>query len=92
MITLFILEQLEDYKKPIVYAIPLEKQIEVEKIAYEVAVKWEKLYYRKSSVVDPSELFENLLDENEIQYEYIGRIKYGQQVDWIDEKISRVLI
>ena len=95
MITLFVLDQLEDYKKPIVYVIPLEKQIEVEKIARKVAAKWENLYHRKSSVTNPVELFEDSLNENEIEYECMGRINFGaeyRQINWIDDKIPRALV
>lgn len=89
MITLFVLESVNDDFYPSVYAIPLEKQLEVENIAKRISKN--PLYSRR-----PYKAFEDELRENEIEYEWIGWIairSYDErQVDWIDDKIPRELV
>lgn len=85
MITLFVLESVNDDFDPVVYAIPLEKQLDVENIAKGIV-----------NVDDPESVFEDKLTNNDIEYEWIGIIttkSYDKrQVDWIDDKIPRVIV
>lgn len=85
MITLFVLESVNDDFYPVVYAIPLEKQLEVENIAKGIG-----------NVDDPESVFEDELTDNDIEYEWIGFINTKsyeeRQVDWIDDKIPRELV
>lgn len=89
MITLFVLESVNNMYDPCVYAIPLDKQVEVEKIA-------EMVVCNPNYVRRPLRTFEQALDANGIEYEWIGWITnqlYEERMeDWIDEKIPRALI
>lgn len=82
MITLFILEYISGSDAPVVYAIPSDKLIMVENIAKEIMTEEE---------------FESKLDEQNIEYEWIGPIYYGfaenngRRIE-IDDRISRVII
>lgn len=64
--------------KPIVYVIPLNKQLEVEKLAKSLKVNeyWPQ--------------FEDLLTDNHIKYEWMGSIysARGRQENWIDDKMQ----
>ena len=85
MITLFILESVNDRYLPIVYAISLERQIEVERLAKTITIE---------NIDNAADEFEKMLDKNNIKYEWIGRIFHieDRQKDWIDDKIPRVIV
>lgn len=86
MTTLFVLEDVNGIFAPDVYAIPLDKQIEVENIAKGI-----------TNVNDPEEVFQQKLDEKGIEYEWVGMIcnnfikNEKKQTNWINDKISRVV-
>lgn len=81
-ITFFVLDHVDDEVKPIVYVIPLNKQLEVEKLAKSLKVNeyWPQ--------------FEDLLTDNHIKYEWMGSIysARGRQENWIDDNIARVIV
>lgn len=82
VLTVFVLDHVDDEVKPILYMIPLNKQLEVKKLAMLLKVN------------EYNEEFENLLTKNHIKYEWMGSIhsaKYRQE-DWIDDKIARVIV
>lgn len=80
--TVFILDHVDDEVKPILYMIPLNKQLEVEKLA------------RSLKVNEYGPQFEDLLTDNHIKYEWMGSIysARGRQKNWIDDKIARVIV
>ena len=82
VLTVFILDHIDDEVKPILYMIPLDKQLEVEKIA------------RSLKVNEYGPQFEDLLTDNHIKYEWMGSIysAKGRQENWIDDKITRVIV
>ena len=82
VLTVFILDHVDDEVKPILYMIPLDKQLEVERLA------------RSLDVNEYEDEFESLLAENNIDYEYMDEIYSvtNRQKDWIDEKIARVIV
>lgn len=81
-ITFFVLDHVDDEVKPIVYVIPLNKQLEVEKLAKSLKVN------------EYGPQFEDLLTDNHIKYEWMGSIysARGRQENWIDDKIARVIV
>ena len=81
-ITFFVLDHVDDEVKPIVYVIPLNKQLEVEKLAKSLKVN------------EHGPQFEDLLTDNHIKYEWMGSIysARGRQENWIDDKIARVIV
>lgn len=82
VLTVFVLDHVDNEVKPILYMIPSNKQLEVEKLAMLLKVN------------EYNEEFENLLTKNHIKYEWMGSIhsaKYRQE-DWIDDKIARVIV
>lgn len=89
MITLFVLEDVNGIIDPVVYTIPLDRQIEVENIAKGI---WNDPNY----IHRPELTFERELEENDIKFEYVGTITEPRfeerQTDWIDEKLPRVLV
>lgn len=82
VLTVFILDHVDDEEKPILYMIPLNKQLEVEKLA------------RSLKVNEYGPQFEDLLTDNHIKYEWMGSIynARGRQKNWIDDKIARVIV
>ena len=82
VLTVFILDHVDDEVRPILYMIPLNKQLEVEKLAKSL----------KENEYGPQ--FEDLLVDNHIKYEWMGSIHSARnrQEDWIDEKIARVIV
>lgn len=82
VLTVFILDNVNNEVKPILYMIPLNKQDEVEMIAMSL----------KANEYDSE--FEDLLTNNHIKYEWIGSIysARGRQKDWIDNNIARVIV
>lgn len=85
MITLFVLDSVNDGDMPIVYVIPLEKQLEVEKLAKSIAT---------DDFHEAEDKFEELLSQNGIDYEWLDRIYSvtNRHVDWIDDKVPRVIV
>ncbi len=82
VLTVFVLDHVDNEVKPILYMIPLNKQLEVEKLAMLLKVN------------EYNEEFENLLTKNHIKFEWMGSIhsaKYRQE-DWIDDNIARVIV
>lgn len=81
-ITFFVLDHVDDEVRPIVYVIPLNKQLEVEKLAKSLKVN------------EYGPQFEDLLTDNHIKYEWMGSIysAIGRQENWIDDKIARVIV
>lgn len=86
IMTFFVLDSVNDNDAPVVYLIPLKKQLEVENLAKTLVVS-EDFYQIECS-------FEKLLKENNIKYEWIGKICdiVNRQTDWIDDNISRVIV
>lgn len=86
IMTFFVLDSVNDNDAPVVYLIPLKKQLEVENLAKTLVVS-EDFYQIECS-------FEKLLKENNIKYEWIGKIcdVVNRQTDWIDDNISRVIV
>lgn len=86
IMTFFVLDSVNDKDAPVVFFIPLNKQLEVEKLARTLAAS-EDFYKVECN-------FEKLLKENNIEYEWIGKIcdVVNRQTDWIDDKISRVIV
>lgn len=86
IMTFFVLDSVNDNDAPVVYLIPLKKQLEVENLAKTLVVS-EDFYQIECS-------FEKLLKENNIKYEWIGKICdiVNRQIDWIDDNISRVIV
>ena len=86
IMTLFVLDSVDNKDDPIVYLIQLNKQLEVENLA-KTLVTSENFYEVECN-------FEKLLKENNIKYEWIGKIceAFNRQKDWIDDKISRVIV
>lgn len=86
IMTFFVLDSVNDNDAPAVYLIPLKKQLEVENLAKTLVVS-EDFYQIECS-------FEKLLKENNIKYEWIGKIcdVVNRQTDWIDDNISRVIV
>lgn len=84
VMTLFVLDSVKD--APVVFFIPLNKQLEVEKLA-RTLVASEDFYEVECN-------FQKVLKENNIEYEWIGKICniYNRQKDWIDDKIPRVIV
>ena len=84
LLTLIILDNIDCDEPASVFMIPLIKQIEVEKIAKTIhATSTDKI----------EDEFEDLLRENRIKHEWIGRIyDANREKDWIDDKISRVIV
>ena len=84
LLTLIILDNIDCDEPASVFMIPLIKQIEVEKLAKTIhATSTDKI----------EDEFEDLLRENRIKYEWIGRIcDANREKDWIDDKISRVIV
>lgn len=84
LLTLIILDNIDCDEPASVFMIPLIKQIEVEKLAKTIhATSTDKI----------EDEFENLLRENRIKHEWIGRIyDANREKDWIDDKISRVIV
>lgn len=82
VLTVFILDNVNNEVKPILYMIPLNKQDEVEMIAMSL----------KANEYDSE--FEDLLYNNHIKFEWIGSIysARGRQENWINEKIARVIV
>lgn len=81
-ITFFVLDHVDNEVKPILYMIPLNKQLEVEKLA------------RSLKVNEYDSEFEDLLIDNHIKYEWMGSIysAKNRQENWIDDKIARVIV
>lgn len=86
IMTFFVLDSVNDKHAPVVFFIPLNKQLKVENLA-KTLVANEDFYEVECS-------FEKLLKENNIKYEWIGKIcdVVNRQKDWIDDKISRVIV
>ena len=86
IMTFFVLDSVNDNDAPVVYLIPLNKQLEVENLARTLVVG-EDFYEIECN-------FEELLEENNIKCEWIGKIcdVVNRQKDWIDDKISRVIV
>lgn len=86
IMTFFVLDSVNDKTAPVVFFIPLNKQLEVENLA-KTLVASENFYEVECN-------FEKLLRENNIKYEWIGKIcdVVNRQKDWIDDKISRVIV
>ena len=84
--TFFVVDSIHDKDAPIAYLIPLNKQLEVENLA-KTLVASEDFYKVECN-------FEKVLKENNIKYEWIGKIcdEYNRQKDWIDDKIPRVIV
>lgn len=84
LLTLIILDNIDCDEPASVFMIPLIKQIEVEKLAKTIhATSTDKI----------EDEFEDLLRENRIKHEWIGRIyDANRETDWIDDKISRVIV
>ena len=84
LLTLIILDNIDCDEPASVFMIPLIKQIEVEKLAKTIhATSTDKI----------EDEFEDLLRENRIKHEWIGRIyDANREKDWIDDKISRVIV
>lgn len=84
LFTLIILDNIDCDEPASVFMIPLIKQIEVEKLAKTIhATSTDKI----------EDEFEDLLRENRIKHEWIGRIyDANRETDWIDDKISRVIV
>lgn len=88
MITLFVLDPVEDYINPQVYIISLEKQIEVEHLAVEASALCKGRYFPVRQMK-----FEQLLAIHEIKYVRVGGIPCNERnVDWIDDNIPREVI
>ena len=82
VLTVFVLDHVNDSLRPLLYVIPLDKQLEVERLA---------------KLLEENEFedeFEQLLKENNIKFEWMGSIDSARnrQKDWIDEKIARVIV
>ncbi|WP_270425408.1 hypothetical protein [Blautia intestinalis] len=86
IMTFFVLDSVNDKTAPVVFFIPLNKQLEVENLA-KTLVASEDFYEVECN-------FEKVLKENNIEYEWIGKIcdVVNRQKDWIDDKISRVIV
>ena len=86
VMTFFVLDSVDDKDAPVVFFIPLNKQLEVEKLA-RTLVASEDFYEVECN-------FEKVLKENNIEYEWIGKICniYNRQKDWIDDKLPRVIV
>lgn len=86
IMTFFVLDSVNDNDAPVVFFIPLNKQLEVENLAKTLVVS-EDFYQIECS-------FEKLLKENNIKYEWVGKIcdVVNRQKDWIDDNISRVIV
>lgn len=86
VMTFFVLDSVDDKDAPVVFCIPLNKQLEVEKLARTLVVS-EDFYEVECN-------FKKLLEENNIKCEWIGKIcdEYNRQKDWIDDKIPRVIV
>lgn len=86
IMTFFVLDSVNDKTAPVVFFIPLNKQLEVENLA-KTLVASEDFYKVECN-------FEKVLKENNIEYEWIGKIHdvVNRQKDWIDDKISRVIV
>lgn len=84
LLTLIILDNIDCDEPASVFMIPLIKQIEVEKLAKTIhATSTDKI----------EDEFEDLLRENRIKHEWIGRIyDANRETDWIDDNISRVIV
>lgn len=84
LLTLIILDNIDCDEPASVFMIPLIKQIEVEKLAKTIhATSTDKI----------EDEFEDLLRENRIKHEWIGRIyDANRETDWIDDKVSRVIV
>ena len=84
LLTLIILDNIDCDEPASVFMIPLIKQIEVEKLAKTIhATSTDKI----------EDEFEDLLRENRIKHEWIGRIcDANREKDWIDDKIPRVIV
>lgn len=84
LFTLIILDNIDCDEQASVFMIPLIKQIEVEKLAKTI---------HETSTDKIEDEFENLLKENRIEHEWIGRIyDANREKDWIDDKIARVIV
>lgn len=86
IMTFFVLDSVNDKDAPVVFFIPLNKQLEVENLAKTLVAS--KDFYEVECN------FEKVLKENNIEYEWIGKIcdVVNCQKDWIDDKISRVIV
>lgn len=86
IMTFFVLDSVNDKDAPVVFFIPLNKQLEVENLA-KTLVASEDFYEVECN-------FEKVLKENNIEYEWIGTIcnTYNRQKDWIDDKLPRVIV
>ena len=86
IMTFFVLDSVNDKTAPVVFFIPLNKQLEVENLA-KTLVASENFYEVECN-------FEKVLRENNIKYEWIGKIcdVVNRQKDWIDDKIPRVIV
>ena len=86
IMTFFVLDSVNDETAPVVFFIPLNKQLEVENLA-KTLVASENFYEVECN-------FEKVLRENNIKYEWIGKIcdVVNRQKDWIDDKIPRVIV
>ena len=86
VMTFFVVDSIHDKDTPIAYLIPLNKQLEVENLAKTLVVS-EDFYEVECN-------FEKILKENNIKYEWIGKIcdVVNRHVDWIDDKIPRVIV
>lgn len=83
VITLFVLDPADNKYLPVIYAIPLNKQLKVERLARTI-----------TEIDNFTNEFENLLKQNNIEYEYLDIIcaSRNRQKDWIDDKIPRVIV
>lgn len=86
IMTFFVLDSVNDKTAPVVFFIPLNKQLEVENLA-KTLVASEDFYEVECN-------FEKVLKENNIEYKWIGTIcdVVNRQKDWIDDKIARVIV
>lgn len=86
IMTFFVLDSVNDKDTPVVFFIPLNKQLEVENLA-KTLVASEDFYEVECN-------FEKVLKEKNIEYEWIGKIceVVYRQKDWIDDKIARVIV
>ena len=87
MITLFVLDPVEDECLPRVYSIPLDKQAEVTQCAFECS---------QLNLIPGDKIlrFEAMLSEKGIGYGKIGTMfcAGARNVDWIDDNIPREII
>lgn len=76
---------------PSVYLIPLDKQIEVERLANTA----HDIFHSSCGFACIGDIFENLMKANRIKYQYVGslEIPFGErQVDYLPDYLPRVIV